>query len=480
MIFGDTDAFGQSGFEPQVVIIGAGPAGITLALRLAEARIPCALLEAGGRDYSGRSQDFYAGETIGDPYFELDVARLRYLGGTSGHWSGWCRPLDAHDFLARDWIAHSGWPIGADALAPHLPAARAILGLRGFAPDEPITDAVNRIDLIRSDPVVRFGDRFGDALERSPHIAVVLNAYATDLVARGRRVVAANLHGDGRASARIAAPRFVVAAGGIENARLLLWSNIRSPDPVVPEPRALGRYWMEHPEFFVGEAIIFDRRRLSSEPDGWSFFAPSPEAMAAGRIMNHHVHVRPRSYRGGKRLVADIACVAPAFGRWLANRADRDLICTARISVALEQAPVADNRVALSDDAVDPAGVPRVVLHWRKGDLERRTLVDGLKLFGTAMARAEFGRLKFDDWVLEGGAYPTGTRQPIAGHHHMGGTRMSADPRRGVVDADGRVHGMGNLYVAGSSVFTTSGYANPTLSIVALADRLGAHLAGEI
>jgi len=76
------------------------------------------------------------------------------------------------------------------------------------------------------------------------------------------------------------------------------------------------------------------------------------------------------------------------------------------------------------------------------------------------------------------GDYPT--NQELAGHHHMGGTRMSDDPQKGVVDRDCRVHGMRNLYVGGSSVFATSGQCNPTTTIVALAARLGDHLSRVI
>ncbi|MFZ1681764.1 MAG: GMC family oxidoreductase, partial [Rhizobiaceae bacterium] len=114
-------------------------------------------------------------------------------------------------------------------------------------------------------------------------------------------------------------------------------------------------------------------------------------------------------------------------------------------------------------------------LNWTKGEAEHRTLLEGLRLFGRAMAERDFGRVRIADWVLAGNPYPTD--QELAGHHHMGGTRMGADPATSVVDADCRVHGMQNLFVAGSSVFSTSGQCNPTTTIVALAIRLGHHLA---
>ncbi|MEQ8952556.1 MAG: GMC family oxidoreductase, partial [Gammaproteobacteria bacterium] len=113
-----------------------------------------------------------------------------------------------------------------------------------------------------------------------------------------------------------------------------------------------------------------------------------------------------------------------------------------------------------------------------KGELENKTLVDGLKLMGATLIENEIGRVRMDNWVSNGPNYPT--EGMIAGYHHMGGTRMSDDPRLGVVDSNCRVHGMRNLFIAGSSIFTTGGYANPTMTIVAFSHRLGDHLASNL
>ena len=94
MIFDSIEAFRAAGFKPRVGIIGAGPAGISIARKLGKAGIPTVIFEAGGNDYSDESQDFYKGKVIGDPYFDLDVTRLRFLGGSSNHWAGWCRVLE--------------------------------------------------------------------------------------------------------------------------------------------------------------------------------------------------------------------------------------------------------------------------------------------------------------------------------------------------------------------------------------------------
>ncbi|MEQ9071050.1 MAG: FAD-dependent oxidoreductase, partial [Gimesia chilikensis] len=234
MIFQNPKQYADSGFSPQVIIIGSGPAGITVARELAKAGIPCVLLDAGQEYFSDTSQEAYKGEVIGDHYYQLDEARLRQFGGTSGQWAGWCRLLDAHDFQKRDWIPNSGWPIGREAIEPHVAATRETLNLQEFRDDQPMTEAMNWIDLIRSDPV-RFGEKYRDELSHSDKIAVVLNSYVTDLEAQGAQVTVANVVSPEGSAYQFEAPHFVVATGGIENSRLLLWSNEKSADPIVPD-----------------------------------------------------------------------------------------------------------------------------------------------------------------------------------------------------------------------------------------------------
>ena len=85
----DTDAFEEDYSGYDVTIVGAGAAGITLALKLSSMGKNVALIEAGGLEYSEESQQVYSARTVGDPYFDLDLARLRYFGGTTNHWTGW-------------------------------------------------------------------------------------------------------------------------------------------------------------------------------------------------------------------------------------------------------------------------------------------------------------------------------------------------------------------------------------------------------
>jgi choline dehydrogenase-like flavoprotein len=131
-----------------------------------------------------------------------------------------------------------------------------------------------------------------------------------------------------------------------------------------------------------------------------------------------------------------------------------------------EQSPNPDSRVILSDD-LDSLGKNRVKLNWQLSDIDRHSIRRAHEIIGEELGRAGLGRMKVqlsDTDVLWGGA------------HHIGTTRMHSDPRKGVVNENCQIHGISNLFIAGSSVFPTSGATNPTLTIVALALRLADHI----
>ena len=477
MIFESIQQFRASGFQPQVCVTGSGPAGVTIARELAASGISVVIFEAGGGEVSAESQEFYEGVTNGDPYFGLDATRLRCFGGSSNHWAGWCRTLDAVDFEAKPHVPDSGWPVTRADIEPFLDKTHDILELVPFKQDKPISDDIRWVQLIKS-PAVRFGEKFRSEFEKSGKVALVLNTYVTELVGDGRRVASAKLWSNGADGGDFSAAAFVICTGGLENSRLLLWSNARSSGGVVPEAAALGRYWMEHPQFEGGDAILFDSSLFEHDAAGEAFFSPTAKAMAERQIMNFGIRLIERPYPGLKAMIADLACQAPDTAEWVARGLGQHLRCAAQLYVGWEQSPVFDNHVGLHATEKDAAGVPRIELNWKKGELEHRTLLEGLKLFGETLVRNNAGRVRIEEWVTSGKAYPTD--QELAGHHHMGGTRMGTDPKKSVVDANCKVHGMENLYVGGSSVFATSGQCNPTTTIVALALRLGAHLSTEL
>lgn len=473
MIFENIEQFRSSSFTPRVVVIGSGPAGMSVARKLAHANVPVVVLEAGGQEYSEDSQEFYQGKVVGDEYFALDATRLRFLGGSSNHWAGWCRVLDEWDFLPKDYVPYTGWPITRAAIEPFLPEVFDILGITPFKPDVMVSDDMHQFHLIKSNHV-HFGEKFLPELLANKNIAVVLNTSVLNLEGNGRIVTGAKLWSNGAPAGEITAPYFVTATGGLENSRLLLWSNEQTNGAVVPQAAALGRFWMEHPMYTAGAALITNKEAFYWDHEDEAFISPTPEAMAKRGILNFHIEIQTMPYKGYKEVVADLACYAPDFTEWVSYELDLHLQCSARVHVDWEQAPRPDNRIVLSAADRDAANVPRLELHWTKDEFDHRTMVEGMRMFGETLAAKDIGRLKISDWVLDGSPYPEGME--LAGNHHMGGTRMGTDPTVSVVDANCKVHGMDNLYCAGSSVFTTAGQCTPTTTITALALRLGDHL----
>ncbi len=460
-----------------VCVVGAGPAGTVVTDRLAAAGRRVCLLEGGGLDYSAWSQALYQGEVIGDPYFALDVARLRYLGGSSNHWGGMCRPLDAADFLPKLGRAEMGWPIRRADLDPYLATAHAILGVEDLLPDMPVpgSSRLRRVDFKFTDPL-RFGEAYRARLVDGANIFLVVDGNVTGLETDGRRVTGARAVDRTGVERVVRARAFVLATGGIENSRLLLWANAQSNGQLVKDARTLGRYWMEHPHYTLGDAVLLGNGAQLIEPrKRIGFYAPRTGAVWDEAVLNFCLRLHVPGLEPTERLIADLACVAPEWARWASRRfVGKELSCTgAFLRAAWEQEPRAANRIELGTER-DALGMPRVRLHWRKSTLDLRTARTAAQRMAAFLARTEQGRLRLQPWVLGEGEPPADDE--LAGFHHMGGTRMAATAADGVVDGDGKVFGQANLYVTGSSVFPSSGYANPTVTIVQLALRLADHL----
>jgi choline dehydrogenase-like flavoprotein len=201
---------------------------------------------------------------------------------------------------------------------------------------------------------------------------------------------------------------------------------------------------------------------------------------AGGRSLNHLIEILQHREHPDGRLRQDLKSIATDFTSVCRTGWDRIRGCFGKDHVlalrfALEATPCRESRVTLGRRK-DRFGMPRVNVHWRLNDADKRGYERLLEVMRNEFPRLGLGRL-VEHKQYDKDGWPSGM---MGGKHHMGTTRMHKDPRKGVVDADCRVHGMSNLHIAGSSVFPTGGYANPTLTLVALAMRLADRLKARL
>jgi choline dehydrogenase-like flavoprotein len=469
------------------------------------------------------AQALLRGEIVGRPYFPLEQVRVSSFGGTTTVWNGACRPLDAIDFSRRDWVAWSGWPITREQLTPYYTRAQTVCQLGPFAygVDDWETTEERRLPFppggidthIFQLSRARFGRVYRQAVIGASNIYTCLRAHAVEIETDvyGRTATGLRLKTlDGR-ELRVNSRVVVVAAGGIETPRLLLLSRRAVPKGLGNQHDLVGRFFTEHLYMDSGELMLSngwrrsrfysihrsprlgpptrieavlalsDERQKREELLRSAFLFPprwrTGAAYYSSAVMSLLHLVRlvrmghlPYQWREHTRSVlAGLDNVFAATQR----RMLRHMEPANRIMVRAfaEQSPNYNSRVLLSSQC-DALGRNLVRLDWRLQDCDLRSLRRAHEILADELQRAHLGKLdvELDTADLEWPARLTG------GYHHMGTTRMHEEPCQGVVDANCRVHGTSNLYVAGSSVFPTAGYANPTLTIVALSIRLADHL----
>lgn len=538
----DARQIDQSGtLAADVCIVGGGAAGITLAIELAERGVEVVLLEGGGLDPDPMTQQLYAGENRGLSREEPHESRSRYLGGSTNCWGGWCRPLDDIDFESRSWIADSGWPITKSDLAAYYSRSQDWLQLAdlGYALEDwaegitrrdasllPIANTGLQNVLSQLSPPTRYGQRYRSRLSSLTNLKVMLFANAIEIVtdATASTVTAIEVGTLNGKRFSVTAKSFTLASGGIENPRLLLMSNKVQAAGLGNGRDVVGRYYMDHPRVKSHWLRVADANRYRSLYDATlhrihsgrghisrdievhlaptfdvqreqklsnsrtylvarysndltkSFFAlKALQRAISGRT--HFGYPRSRVIKDVLRQLPTLLLNAPTTAMTVAdvrlnsvrNRHDYSL------ETVFEPVPNRDSRVTLSTQR-DALGLPQVIVDWRLTEQDRDHFTRQTKLVLDGLTRAR---------VIE----------PVEGHrqgeaawpddvmgcwHHMGTTRISQDPNKGVVDADCRVHGISNLFIAGSSVFPTVGSDSPTITLVALALRLADRIKADM
>jgi choline dehydrogenase-like flavoprotein len=546
-------------FETDVVIVGGGPAGLTIARELIGTPIRVLVLESGLLEETPDHAALCELESIGEPHTEAQKhkravfhgsssptwsqeqqpygVRCRALGGSTHAWAGKSAPFDSADFARRPWIPHSGWPVKRESLQPFLDRAAQVMNLALNQPEQRFsTESLHsfywQFARSRLDPldIMRFGREF--ATLDADNVRVLLNATVTQIgiTADGgsfRDLKIATLEGvKSSVTARIA----VIAASGIENPRLLLTSNSVHRRGIGNMHDRVGRFLMDHPGARVG---WFAPERMAPIVERFGFYgittggrtdmfmhglALTPSIQEREELPNSAIYFMMERalddpWDALKRLLRrksthplhDLFCLTSGAGliakgagmkalasdsmpkffkHFIINTAIRykpnfvaaefqsqglpHKLVGVAVDAICEQCPNPDSRVTLSDKR-DRLDVPFAKVDWRLNDCDRRGLVRIAQLAYEDLPQAGLPRPKLEEWVV-------GDRRDesviIDMAHTLGTTRMSDDPKDGVVDKNCQVHGVQGLYVAGGSIFPTSGHANPTLMILSFAIRL--------
>jgi choline dehydrogenase-like flavoprotein len=513
--------------EGDVCIVGAGPAGISVAHELIGNGARVWLLESGGRDVERRAQRLNRGQSIGYPIHLPHQSRVRAFGGTSRHWFGpgdesWAaRPLDPVDFEARPGIRHSGWPFNRAHLDSYYAHAQALCQLGPFdydpgrwtdqarTPALPLPSGAVETTLFQRG-TADF-DGYYEELVRAPNVTLLLHASVVDL-ATGEdpdRVDRVEVGREDGSRCFVRARLVVLAAGGIENPRLLLLSRRAHRGGLGNDRDLVGRFFAERLSARTG-FIVSAVPGLTSRVGFYDIHEAAPGVRVQGalrvrdavqrerQLLNCAFFLGARSLsmtaeavrsvatliKAGRRrplpveVLGHLRNIATGLGDLGAFAHDRlrppgDARSVLTVRAQAEQAPNPDSRVTLGGRR-DRFGLPVARVDWRPTSSDRASIRASQKAVDAVLSAAGLGHVE----LMLGDEDPPALLE--GNFHHLGATRMHADPAMGVVDADCRVHGVRNLYVAGSSVFPTYGCSNPTLTVVALALRLADHLKKQL
>lgn len=510
-------------FSAEICVVGAGAAGIVLAAELVRQGRRVLLLESGGSTIEPAAQQLNECTYTGQPHQGANSGRFRALGGTTTAWGGQILALSEEDFAARPWVPGSGWPFSKSEMEPYYERALRAEGLSGVCRDD--EEVWRQLSLFEPDlgndlktyytrwcREPNFARLYREPLA-SPNLRVVLHATATALLldeggSRIRGVTCRTLSGREQI---FSAVKYALCLGTIESVRFLL-----QPQPnfnVLPwnQSGLLGCHFHSHLDVNAARVPAEDAPRLrkwfaNAYLHGYKYhpkFKLSSEAQKRQQILSIAgsitcINTEEKDLRRVKALVRNALHRRPSgFELEDLPRAARQLATMLRLGygyrvrhraywpagssfwlrVHCEQQPLSASRIALSETR-DATGLLGVRLDWRVSPLEWKTISLFTELVEEVFAARGLARIQPQPELAREDGY-----QGVVldnSHHHMGGTRMASSPREGVVDTDLRLHGIENVYVCSASVFSSSGFSNPTHTLIALALRLADRLAAQV
>ena len=517
------DELKKSNIEADLCIIGCGAAGICLAHELAGTGLRIVLLEAGELAVTDVQQKFFESHVDGLPY-DSTTTRFRVVGGSTERWGGQALPFDPIDFIKRDWVPHSGWDITYQEVAQYFARVENFMGVQGFSFDKDLhaaagvsgrfDPAIIHYQYTKIAPEPRMAVRHRRLLTEHADLTVLWDASVTDMAideASGR-ITHASVSSLAGHRVQVRAATFVLAAGALEIARLLLACRSQRPQGLGNEHDLVGRFLQDHPGLWVGEVAtsqpsllcrygglmrqgpIECLKRLSAAEElqtrtqtlnasATILFEFQPDDPLL-KIRDEIRFARSQKLGLRRKLAVATRLLHPAH----LSRLARGAVFKARsgsnwnygtrfvLALGCEQEPDPASRVTLAED-LDFLGLPRLRVCWTVTPSVMRTLRQYSLAVAAELRRLGLGPTNFHSPLhIEAGADGGGPLPVLPNCHHMGTTRMAASPQAGVVDTSCRVHSIANLFIAGASVFPTSGHSNPTFTALALTIRLADHL----
>ncbi|MCC2692693.1 GMC family oxidoreductase [Nodularia sp. LEGE 04288] len=512
-----------------ICIIGAGAAGITLAHELRDSGMEVVLLESGGMKFEDETQDLNRGNVVDlRVHGALEDYRRRRFGGATTAWGGRCVPFDQVDFESRPYVPHSGWPITKGDLDPYYARAHVYCDIGSYTykitdllssperektmiPDFKSADiSIDKLYLFS--PPTNFGKKYLDILQKSSNIKVYLyaNCLQIMLTPEGDQVNYLKVASLRKNEFSVSAKQYILAAGGLEVTRLLLLSNNVQHQGIGNQYDLVGRFYMCHVYHrsevkFPNSHVISDYEKTFQKVYCLRAISINENVQKQHQLLNHRAYLeRPdssdTSHKNAilsaihlanllknkqanyqqisqhlKNIVFDFDSILKFSAKWINKRiiSQRKLppvllksdANTYTLRIDSEQIPNPFSRVTLSDQR-DNFGLKRLKVDWQYTDLDVDSPIKTAQLIKQALTQSDAGQIRL---------LPNTIPKALGGHH-LGTTRMASSPVHGVVDENCQVHGVNNLYIASSSIFPTSSYANPTLTIVAIAIRLADYI----
>ena len=529
----------QADLACDVCVIGSGAAGIALSLELIRGGIDAICVSGGESKAQEQDQQLYQGVISSEISHEpLETYRIRALGGSTTAWGGRLVPFDPIDFERRSYVPLSGWPIAYDEFQRFIPRAARLCECPNsdFELKLPIAEdelpamlgrsiVTNRCE--RWSTPTDFGRKYASQLKQSDKVRVLLGQHCLEIILDEscQRVHRIRVASRGRADRWIYARVFVLACGGLENVRLLLASRSQARNGIGNQNDMVGRCYMGHVSGTHGRLRLDPRRlqrfyRLMRDAHGMYLrrrFWLSEEIQRERQLMNVIAFpFRPSSddpshgdsvlsllflvdtlsqrrgdtsYRTILRHCRNVFLSNPLAWADAARQFKSRFQRAPRVPFILpyrrrnrealyfqsEHAPNTSSRVVLTSK-LDDFGLPRLSPRIAFSEIDTKTVLEFYAILDQSLRHLQLGSVEYVEPQLR--ECISQSMQCYDSHaHHIGTTRMAHNPREGVVDANSRVHGIKNLYVAGSSVFPTSGHANPTLTLIALTLRLADFLA---